>query len=128
CSFCRSRKCCLDGLFNDRRQGLAGNLRWARPEVPWRRWPVIACAKNRKLQRETRAYAGDASAGDPVCEEGCGRWGRFPVLPRRPVRGRNLGQAAEQTGGRPLRSEEHTSELQSRENLVCRLLLEKKNE
>src|SRR5207302_10175636 len=28
--------------------------------------------------------------------------------------------------GKPLRSEEHTSELQSRENLVCRLLLEKK--
>src|SRR5690606_39665940 len=27
---------------------------------------------------------------------------------------------------RALRSEEHTSELQSRENLVCRLLLEKK--
>src|SRR5690606_41954079 len=34
-----------------------------------------------------------------------------------------------QSGGRqpkPSRSEEHTSELQSRENLVCRLLLEKK--
>src|SRR5436309_11560726 len=31
------------------------------------------------------------------------------------------------TGDRPAaRSEEHTSELQSRENLVCRLLLEKK--
>src|SRR5690606_39974810 len=29
--------------------------------------------------------------------------------------------------GAPSRSEEHTSELQSRENLVCRLLLEKKN-
>src|SRR5690606_41360382 len=28
--------------------------------------------------------------------------------------------------GVPVRSEEHTSELQSRENLVCRLLLEKK--
>src|SRR5690606_41882456 len=28
--------------------------------------------------------------------------------------------------GRMVRSEEHTSELQSRENLVCRLLLEKK--
>src|SRR5690606_41535083 len=28
---------------------------------------------------------------------------------------------------RPFRSEEHTSELQSRENLVCRLLLEKKH-
>src|SRR5690554_7235362 len=30
-------------------------------------------------------------------------------------------------GGRYLRSEEHTSELQSRPHLVCRLLLEKKN-
>src|SRR3712207_7706257 len=29
---------------------------------------------------------------------------------------------------RPLRSEEHTSELQSRQSLVCRLLLEKKKE
>src|SRR5690606_40109504 len=29
---------------------------------------------------------------------------------------------------RGIRSEEHTSELQSRENLVCRLLLEKKKE
>src|SRR5690606_40603317 len=28
--------------------------------------------------------------------------------------------------GPPVRSEEHTSELQSRENLVCRLLLEQK--
>src|SRR2546430_10524479 len=30
-------------------------------------------------------------------------------------------------GDRQLRSEEHTSELQSQSNLVCRLLLEKKN-
>src|SRR5690606_41685973 len=33
---------------------------------------------------------------------------------------------AEQTNSSVQRSEEHTSELQSRENLVCRLLLEKK--
>src|SRR5690606_40439559 len=39
------------------------------------------------------------------------------------MRGR-LGGDAE--GAALLRSEEHTSELQSRENLVCRLLLEKK--
>src|SRR5436309_12042787 len=39
------------------------------------------------------------------------------------VRGRHVGDAG---GGPILRSEEHTSELQSRENLVCRLLLEKK--
>src|SRR5437870_6614343 len=34
----------------------------------------------------------------------------------------------EVASGRPIRSEEHTSELQSRGHLVCRLLLEKKNE
>src|SRR6266496_3904440 len=33
-----------------------------------------------------------------------------------------------QNGGAPARSEEHTSELQSRRDLVCRLLLEKKND
>src|SRR5690606_41760409 len=34
---------------------------------------------------------------------------------------------SERRRAEPDRSEEHTSELQSRENLVCRLLLEKKN-
>jgi len=37
-----------------------------------------------------------------------------------------LNLQAVMTGGALTRSEEHTSELQSRENLVCRLLLEKK--
>src|SRR2546430_10483945 len=32
------------------------------------------------------------------------------------------------SGSMPLRSEEHTSELQSQSNLVCRLLLEKKKQ
>src|SRR5690606_41634235 len=32
-----------------------------------------------------------------------------------------FGPNGEQTGGKFFRSEEHTSELQSRENLVCRL-------
>src|SRR5690606_41951975 len=36
-------------------------------------------------------------------------------------------QAERAADGDETRSEEHTSELQSRENLVCRLLLEKKN-
>src|SRR3712207_6946107 len=34
----------------------------------------------------------------------------------------------ERRGGHPPRSEEHTSELQSRQYLVCRLLLEKKRQ
>src|SRR2546427_8542104 len=37
-----------------------------------------------------------------------------------------LGQQARLHVGRGARSEEHTSELQSQSNLVCRLLLEKK--
>src|SRR5690606_40465370 len=44
--------------------------------------------------------------------------GSFPV-------GRDIREIRQLTD--ELRSEEHTSELQSRENLVCRLLLEKKN-
>src|SRR5690606_39450002 len=46
-----------------------------------------------------QVHAGEDADGKPVL-----------VAPERPI----------------LRSEEHTSELQSRENLVCRLLLEKK--
>src|SRR2546430_11433069 len=39
-----------------------------------------------------------------------------------------MGYAREDWEGKPvIRSEEHTSELQSQSNLVCRLLLEKKN-
>src|SRR2546430_12242827 len=43
----------------------------------------------------------------------------------RPDRHRMAGLAV-RLGGRRSRSEEHTSELQSQSNLVCRLLLEKK--
>src|SRR2546430_6837418 len=39
---------------------------------------------------------------------------------------RSAGDAEPRDG--PVRSEEHTSELQSQSNLVCRLLLEKKKE
>src|SRR5690606_41833485 len=43
------------------------------------------------------------------------------------ARSRRCACAIEACGCSEPRSEEHTSELQSRENLVCRLLLEKKN-
>src|SRR2546421_8858584 len=54
---------------------------------------------------------------------------------RGPIRGRSTGKCAAtawrsacsaRTSPAPGRSEEHTSELQSRSDLVCRLLLEKK--
>src|SRR3712207_7923991 len=50
--------------------------------------------------------------------------GRAPAL-RRPHGGGPLGPR--RRGRAASRSEEHTSELQSRQYLVCRLLLEKKN-
>src|SRR5688572_32555282 len=49
------------------------------------------------------------------------RWRRFPLAPA-VICGRRVRPARWRT----LRSEEHTSELQSQSNLVCRLLLEKK--
>src|SRR3712207_8377902 len=57
---------------------------------------------------------------------------RVPVVPagteetRAAVAGQASAAAAE-VEPPPARSEEHTSELQSRQYLVCRLLLEKKN-
>src|SRR5262249_61541201 len=56
----------------------------------------------------------------PICTDTdrASRWAIRPPAPRRPA-GR---------GRRRARSEEHTSELKSLTNLVCRLLLEKKKQ
>src|SRR5436305_10822221 len=57
---------------------------------------------------------------------GARRTAQRPVVDRPlsgPLRGAGQGQECREL----LRSEEHTSELQSRPHLVCRLLLEKKN-
>src|SRR3712207_7033923 len=52
---------------------------------------------------------------------------RLPRCPPPPARPRHHpGQTPRPLAAPPLRSEEHTSELQSRQYLVCRLLLEKK--
>src|SRR3712207_7074915 len=59
----------------------------------------------------------DTAAGDPR-----------PETPPRPphTRTRGTGRGSRKVPGALARSEEHTSELQSRQYLVCRLLLEKK--
>src|SRR3712207_8894401 len=61
-----------------------------------------------------------------------GRTAVGAARPQHPCRGRNLLPPGGDGSPRPRRtvvgrSEEHTSELQSRQYLVCRLLLEKKN-
>src|SRR5690606_25464851 len=81
------------------------------------------------------AWQGGGTSAELIAIGHCGRqllrqlWcaGRR-ACPHRAV-GRPATQALRgiQDGVATARSEEHTSELQSRENLVCRLLLEKKN-
>src|SRR5690606_41150017 len=54
-----------------------------------------------------------------VYSQGCGRFWEFDYV-------KFCDCIARTVGILKIRSEEHTSELRSRENLVCRLLLEKK--
>src|SRR3712207_8641626 len=71
-------------------------------------------------------------AGSRTTTRAVGRTHALATLHDRPVGvgegvRRQLGQQVGTAGrGPPQRSEEHTSELQSRQYLVCRLLLEKK--
>src|SRR5207302_8007528 len=82
--------------------------------------PIWRTAKRVAPPSASVARRPRTKARSPVRRPALG--GRPPA--RAPHRGARGGGRPEQ-GAR--RSEEHTSELQSRENLVCRLLLEKKN-
>src|SRR5690242_20837558 len=64
------------------------------------------------------------SGGSRPCGRGAGACTRNGGLRFRRLRFRSGRRGGRGPGGR---SEEHTSELQSHVNLVCRLLLEKKN-
>src|SRR5690606_7571331 len=106
-------------------------------EAAARRFFGVPAAKLNLPQAATLAGAvQDPNATDP----NLGREHRQRLLKRRNVvldRMAELGEItkeeaekakAAKLGYKGVRSEEHTSELQSRENLVCRLLLEKKND
>src|SRR5690625_7029687 len=91
-------------------------------------WSATTCSKGFTLCRRTRCADCEGGADDrrprragPASAEHLGRGGE-----------RDLGAFVVQHGAfgqRVLqRSEEHTSELQSRGHLVCRLLLEKKKD
>src|SRR2546430_3594313 len=71
----------------------------------WRPTPLKAVAR----LACTAALEGCSCAADPMSRRAC------CASPRAAM-------------ARPMRSEEHTSELQSQSNIVCRLLLEKKTE
>src|SRR2546426_2589191 len=86
---------------------------------------VVLCVDEKsQIQALDRAAAADAArqarAADARLQA---PWHHLAVCrARRQERGKQIGQ----THRRHRRSEEHTSELQSPCNLVCRLLLEKK--
>src|SRR5438477_7006011 len=95
------------------RAGWHPALRW--PESVGRRlsgtWePRLRCKRRRSSGRTTRARVRMRSRG-----------AEQPVVAMKPWK-----QEGAKGLFRPSRSEEHTSELQSHVNLVCRLLLEKK--
>src|SRR5690625_5725106 len=89
--------------------------------VPAPRWPSAISVMRARLPAGTHG-CGDWCIGDSfvVGAQASGlRFGRGTAI--------GLQQPVEELiGGDTLRSEEHTSELQSRGHLVCRLLLEKK--
>src|SRR5690606_42042357 len=84
------------------------------PRPPLFPYTTLFRSQRRRLSRRhagARAQPGQAGRGGAAAA----------ALSADPCAGHVVG------GRRAARSEEHTSELQSRENLVCRLLLEKKN-
>src|SRR5207302_11384824 len=103
---------------------LTSVLRSRRPPIPplfpyttvFRYGPSRPAGVDRVPDRRRDRHRRDVEGAPRVA----GPWlVRGPLAPLRGRAGRGVRAAGE-------RSEEHTSELQSRENLVCRLLLEKK--
>src|SRR5438874_9284757 len=88
-----------------------------RPPSPTH-FPYTTLFRSRGRFRARRVTAGEAN--DPPSRTRA--WRRDRAAPRPPADAERRAIAAPGT-----RSEEHTSELQSRRDLVCRLLLEKKN-
>src|SRR2546428_10399217 len=94
---------------------------------------MAACARRLppRLERPHRGTVGGAPPHScPGCGVAVGLGGGGDVLPKQRGEVTLVGVADPGAdlveGQRGLRSEEHTSELQSRSDLVCRLLLEKK--
>src|SRR5207302_7138702 len=83
------------------------------PSFPTRRSSDLDRCRSSRVSRATRLRP---PAGAPPDPDAPSTRAPRPRMQRRPV-----PRSVESS-----RSEEHTSELQSRENLVCRLLLEKK--
>src|SRR5690606_39512928 len=99
-------------------------------------------SSRRRHTRFSRDWSSDVCSSDLLCRRAhglpaVGRSGHLPAVADAAGRGAGPGHLptgllaplhADAGPGAGLRSEEHTSELQSRENLVCRLLPERKKD
>src|SRR5690242_21077595 len=101
----------------------------------WPNGPAGFCARSWKVVTEPgtcRAWFSITSAAPNRCRIAAILAARCGSLPANPAESWAFPNPAFAEGGvlvataPPTRSEEHTSELQSHVNLVCRLLLEKK--
>src|SRR5690606_40880247 len=104
--------CCVTAVSHPAAPKVAAlSLHDALPICPWRSSRSHECARGRGLcHSRPRGRRGPARSAP-----------RSWIRGDRAARDSPLGRSCH-----GCRSEEHTSELQSRENLVCRLLLEKK--
>src|SRR5258708_20861518 len=90
---------------------------------------VVVVAKGEKV-KEAEAAGADAAGDAEIIEKISKGWLDFDVLVATPDAMKDLSKLGKVLGPKglmpnPKRSEEHTSELQSPDHLVCRLLLEK---
>src|SRR5690606_41202267 len=86
-------------------------------------YPTLFRSRHKPGKRKTEAF--DLSAAQSRCVS-APRLREIAPTPPSAGRAKAAAACAPMLHGAVTRSEEHTSELQSRENLVCRLLLEKK--
>src|SRR5205809_5756060 len=80
---------------------------------------------HRIADHHARAFSPRSEAASRLCQ-GTAIAGNRPAVSRRRRRLRRSVRGSKAAETKRIRSEEHTSELQSRLHLVCRLLLEKK--
>src|SRR3712207_7490938 len=81
-------------------------------------FPYTTLFRSAGVPGERGAVDGGHGRGPPWCSCVCSRSSSSPTA--------GTGEWRQRSAGCGARSEEHTSELQSRQYLVCRLLLEKK--
>src|SRR2546430_12952444 len=90
-------------------------------------FPYTTLFRSTVAQDLTVARSSQADPFGAYISEASQRFGVSTALIRAIMRKESAGDARAVSSAGARRSEEHTSELQSQSNLVCRLLLDKKN-